>query len=119
MERRCFHHLRTVIMNLVYNGGYRSVHAGQQELSHDIRGMLYMQAWPLARHETTFRRPWDAAALDPKIVFYLSEDLVNSTANPPGFSHANNQISAILRKTCPMSVKLKGTLHQLFVTSFN
>ena len=32
--------LRTVVMNLLRNGGYRSVHAGQQELSHNIRGML-------------------------------------------------------------------------------
>ena len=31
--------LRTVVMNLLRNGGYRSVHAGQQELSQDIRGM--------------------------------------------------------------------------------
>ncbi|MFM9104390.1 MAG: transposase [Cyanobium sp.] len=35
-----FSFLRTVVMNLLRNGGYRSVHAGQQELSHDIRGML-------------------------------------------------------------------------------
>ena len=35
-----FAFLRTVVMNLLRNGGYRSVHAGQQELSHNIRGML-------------------------------------------------------------------------------
>jgi hypothetical protein len=35
-----FSFLRTVLMNLLRNGGYRSAHAGQQELSHDIRGML-------------------------------------------------------------------------------
>jgi len=35
-----FSFLRTVVMNLLRDGGYRSVHAGQQELSHDIRGML-------------------------------------------------------------------------------
>jgi hypothetical protein len=29
-------------MNLLRKGGYRSVHAGQQELSHNIRGMLAM-----------------------------------------------------------------------------
>ena len=27
-------------MNLLRNGGYRSVHEGQQELGHDIKGML-------------------------------------------------------------------------------
>ena len=37
-----FAFLRTVVMNLLRKGGYRSVHAGQQELSHNIRGMLAM-----------------------------------------------------------------------------
>jgi len=35
-----FAFLRTVVMNLLRKGGYLSVHAGQQELSHNIRGML-------------------------------------------------------------------------------
>jgi len=35
-----FSFLRTVAMNLLRNGGYRSVHEGQQKLAHDIKGML-------------------------------------------------------------------------------
>jgi hypothetical protein len=35
-----FFFLRTLVMNLLRNGGYRSVHAGQQQLSHDINAML-------------------------------------------------------------------------------
>jgi predicted transposase YbfD/YdcC len=35
-----FAFLRTVVMNLLRNGGYRSVHAGQQELSHNMRRMF-------------------------------------------------------------------------------
>ncbi len=35
-----FAFLRTVVMNLLGNGGYRLVHAGQQQLSRDIKGML-------------------------------------------------------------------------------
>jgi len=35
-----FSFLRTVAMNLLRGGGYRSVHAGQQALSHDIKGLL-------------------------------------------------------------------------------
>ena len=31
---------RTVVMNLLRRAGYRSVHAGQQELAHDISRML-------------------------------------------------------------------------------
>lgn len=35
-----FSFLRTVMMNLLRSAGYRSVHAGQQELAHDISRML-------------------------------------------------------------------------------
>ena len=35
-----FSFLRTVVMNLLRRAGYRSVHAGQQELAHDISRML-------------------------------------------------------------------------------
>lgn len=35
-----FSFLCTVVMNLLRNGGYRSVHAGKQELSHDISEIL-------------------------------------------------------------------------------
>jgi len=35
-----FSFLRTVVMNLLRRAGYRSVHAGQQELAHDVRRML-------------------------------------------------------------------------------
>jgi predicted transposase YbfD/YdcC len=37
-----FSFLRTVVMNLLRRAGYRSVHAGQQELAHDISRMLAM-----------------------------------------------------------------------------
>jgi hypothetical protein len=30
----------TVVMNLLRRGGFRSIHAGQQELAHDISRML-------------------------------------------------------------------------------
>jgi len=36
--------LRSLVMNLLRNGGYRSVYAGQQELSHDIRGNSLFEA---------------------------------------------------------------------------
>ena len=32
--------LRTVVMNLLCRGGYRSIHQGLRELAYDIRGML-------------------------------------------------------------------------------
>ena len=35
-----FSFLRTVVMNLLRRGGFRSIHAGQQELAHDISRML-------------------------------------------------------------------------------
>jgi hypothetical protein len=35
-----FSFLRSVVMNLQRNGGYRSVHADQLELIHDPKGML-------------------------------------------------------------------------------
>lgn len=54
-----FAFLPTVVMNLLRNGGYRSVHAGQQELSHNIQGECsHWEAWQRARVENTFRRPW-------------------------------------------------------------
>jgi predicted transposase YbfD/YdcC len=37
-----FSFLRTVVMNLLRRGGFRSVRAGQQELAHDIRRMLML-----------------------------------------------------------------------------
>ena len=35
-----FSFLRTVVMNLLRRAGFRSIHAGQQELAHDINRML-------------------------------------------------------------------------------
>jgi predicted transposase YbfD/YdcC len=35
-----FSFLRTVVMNLLRRGGFRSIHAGQQVLAHDISRML-------------------------------------------------------------------------------
>jgi len=35
-----FSFLRTVVMNLLRRGGFRSIHTGQQELAHDISQML-------------------------------------------------------------------------------
>jgi predicted transposase YbfD/YdcC len=37
-----FSFLRTVVMNLLRRAGFRSIHAGQQELAHDIRRMLML-----------------------------------------------------------------------------
>ncbi len=37
-----FSFLRTVVMNLLRRGGFRSIHAGQQELAHDISRMLML-----------------------------------------------------------------------------
>ena len=35
-----FSFLRTVVMNLLRRAGFRSIHAGQQDLAHDISRML-------------------------------------------------------------------------------
>ena len=37
-----FSFLRTVVMNMLRQSGFRSIHAGQQELGHDITRMLAM-----------------------------------------------------------------------------
>ena len=37
-----FSFLRTVVMNLLRRAGFRSIHAGQQELAHDISRMLML-----------------------------------------------------------------------------
>jgi hypothetical protein len=35
-----FSFLRTVVMNLLHRGGYRSIRQGLRELAYDIKGML-------------------------------------------------------------------------------
>ena len=39
-----FSFLRTVVMNLLRQAGFRSIHAGQQEVAHDIT-----RCWPWER----------------------------------------------------------------------
>jgi predicted transposase YbfD/YdcC len=43
-----FSFLRTVVMNLLRRGGFRSIHAGQQELAHDISRMLALGGMSVA-----------------------------------------------------------------------
>jgi hypothetical protein len=43
-----FSFLRTVVMNLLRRAGFRSIHAGQQELAHDIRRMLMLGGMRMA-----------------------------------------------------------------------
>jgi hypothetical protein len=44
--------LRTVVMNLLRRGGYRSIRRGLRALSHDIKGMLALGGVQLAENGT-------------------------------------------------------------------
>jgi hypothetical protein len=44
--------LRTVVMNLLRRGGYRSIRRGLRALSHDIKGMLALGGIQLAKNGT-------------------------------------------------------------------
>ena len=44
--------LRTVVMNLLRRGGYRSIRRGLRTLSHDIKGMLRLGGVQLAENGT-------------------------------------------------------------------
>ena len=44
--------LRTVVMNLLLRGGYRSIRRGLRTLSHDIKGMLRLGGVQLAENGT-------------------------------------------------------------------
>jgi hypothetical protein len=44
-----FSFLRTVVMNLLRQAGFRSIHAGQQEVAHDITRMLALGEGRLTR----------------------------------------------------------------------
>ncbi len=59
-----FAFLRTVVMNLLRRGAYRSIRRGLRELAHDIKGMLALGGVQIAgfkllktRSEFTFRQP--------------------------------------------------------------
>jgi hypothetical protein len=41
-----FSFLRTVVMNLLRRGGYRSIRQGLRELAYDIKGMLAPEGVP-------------------------------------------------------------------------
>ena len=47
-----FSFLRTVVMNLLRRGGYRSIRRGLRELAHDIKGMLRLGGVQLAENGT-------------------------------------------------------------------
>ena len=47
-----FSFLRTVVMNLLRRGGYRSIRRGLRALSHDIRGMLALGGVQVAENST-------------------------------------------------------------------
>ena len=47
-----FSFLRTVVMNLLRRGGYRSIHRGLRALAHDIKGMLRLGGVQLAENGT-------------------------------------------------------------------
>jgi hypothetical protein len=44
--------LRTVVMNLLRRGGYRSIRRGLRALSHDIKGMLALGGVQVAETRT-------------------------------------------------------------------
>jgi hypothetical protein len=44
--------LRTVVMNLLRRGGYRSIRQGLRALAHDIKGMLALGGVQLAENGT-------------------------------------------------------------------
>ncbi len=47
-----FSFLRTVVMNLLRRGGYRSIRRGLRALAHDIKGMLRLGGIQLAENGT-------------------------------------------------------------------
>jgi len=47
-----FSFLRTVVMNLLRRGGYRSIRRGLRALAHDIKGMLALGGIQLAENST-------------------------------------------------------------------
>ena len=47
-----FSFLRTVVMNLLRRGGYRSIRRGLRALAHDIKGMLALGGVQLAENGT-------------------------------------------------------------------
>jgi hypothetical protein len=47
-----FSFLRTVVMNLLRRGGYRSIRQGLRALAHDIKGMLALGGVQLAETGT-------------------------------------------------------------------
>ena len=55
-----FSFLRTVVMNLLRRGGYRSIRRGLRALAHDIKGILALGGVQLAETvpELTLRQPW-------------------------------------------------------------
>lgn len=55
-----FTFLRTVVMNLLRQGGYRSIRQGFRELAYDIQGMLALGGVTMTERnlDQTFRQPW-------------------------------------------------------------
>ena len=55
-----FAFLRTVVMNLLRRGGYRSIRQGFRELAYDIQGMLALGCVTMTERNLnqTFRQPW-------------------------------------------------------------
>jgi len=47
-QRGVFAFLRTIVMNLLRRGGYRSIRQGLRELAYDIKGMLALGGVRLA-----------------------------------------------------------------------
>lgn len=47
-----FSFLRTVVMNLMKSGGYRSIRRGLRALSHNVRGMLALGVVQVAENST-------------------------------------------------------------------
>jgi predicted transposase YbfD/YdcC len=60
-----FSFLRTIVMNLLRRGGYRSIRQGLRELAYDIKGMLALGGvtTPAPRLDRTFRQPCPLPAL--------------------------------------------------------
>ena len=52
-----FSFLRKVVVNLLRNGGYRSVNSGQQQLNHDIKAMLAHGGVAMSTICNDFSRP--------------------------------------------------------------
>ena len=52
--------LRTIVMNLLRRGGYRSIRQGLRELAYDLQGMLALGGVATGASSTdrTFRQPW-------------------------------------------------------------